>query len=65
MSYQLTVSGVVRVSDLAFIPSDPANRDWADYLSWVALGGEVQPLHSPPESQVSDEGVLAFLKRMV
>ncbi|RON56987.1 hypothetical protein [Pseudomonas frederiksbergensis] len=65
MSYQSTINGVYRLSDLAFVPSDPANRDWLEYLDWVALGGETLPLDSPPENKVSGQGVFAFLKRIV
>jgi hypothetical protein len=34
-------------SDGAFIPFDPANTDYQEYLKWVAEGNE--PL--PPDSQ--------------
>lgn len=33
-------NGVVRISDMAWIPADLANRDWQAYLAWVALGNE-------------------------
>lgn len=29
---------IVRARDGAFIPFDPANRDYQDYLAWVAAG---------------------------
>jgi hypothetical protein len=44
MSYQIATSPfsgeivVVRTSDNANIPSDPANSDYAEYLAWVAKG---------------------------
>jgi hypothetical protein len=38
---------VKRLSDNAFIPFDPANTDYQEYLKWVAEGGV--PL--PPDSQ--------------
>jgi len=38
---------VIRISDNAFIPFDPANTDYQEYLKWVAEGNE--PL--PPDSQ--------------
>ena len=27
-----------RVADGAYIPFDPGNRDYQDYLAWLALG---------------------------
>jgi hypothetical protein len=39
--------GVYRLSDNAFIPFDPANTDYQEYLKWLAEGNE--PL--PPDSQ--------------
>jgi hypothetical protein len=38
---------VQRLSDNAFIPFDPDNTDYQEYLKWVAEGNE--PL--PPDSQ--------------
>lgn len=31
-------NGIVRVTDNAFIPFDPANTDYQEYLKWVAEG---------------------------
>jgi len=43
--YQTTNNqqGVVRLSDNAFIPFDPANTDYQAYLSWLAEGNEPLP----------------------
>jgi hypothetical protein len=38
---------VKRLSDNAFIPFDPANTDYQEYLKWLSAGNE--PL--PPDSQ--------------
>ena len=38
---------IQRLSDNAFIPFDPMNSDYIEYLKWVAEGNE--PL--PPDSQ--------------
>ncbi len=37
------VSSVIRLSDMASIPFDPQNSDYAEYLRWVAEGGVPTP----------------------
>lgn len=45
--YQLYFAdNVLRISDGIVIPPDPANRDYSEYLEWVAAGNE--PLPAPP-----------------
>jgi hypothetical protein len=34
-----TGDGVQRLSDGAFIPNAPGNRDWTEYQEWLARGG--------------------------
>lgn len=47
--YQLQRSGeITRLSDKASIPPDPANRDYRDYLDWVAAGNTATPADPPP-----------------
>jgi len=47
--YQLTTStSIIRLTDNACIPPDPANRDYRDYLEWVAAGNEPEPAPEPP-----------------
>lgn len=47
--YQLTNStSIVRTTDGASIPPDPANRDWAAYEAWLALGNTPDPIAAPP-----------------
>ena len=48
--YQLTATeSVIRTEDGAFIPADPANRDYAEYLQWVEDGGVPDPYVPPPD----------------
>jgi hypothetical protein len=34
---------VKRIDDNAFIPFDPANTDYQEYLEWIAAGNEPEP----------------------
>ena len=42
-----TMQTVLRVRDQAFIPFDPANRDFAEYTAWLAEGNEPDPAPEP------------------
>lgn len=51
MTYQLTSGDcILRTADNAFIPPDPANRDYAAYLEWLEAGNtpEPAPVVEPP-----------------
>lgn len=50
MSYQLTTEPTVirRLSDGAFIPQDPANRHYQEYLEWLDAGNTPEPAPEPP-----------------
>lgn len=39
---------IIRISDNAFIPIDPGNRDYQEYLDWVEQGNTIQPADVPP-----------------
>ena len=43
--YKLTQQSniVQRLADSAFIPFDPANRDYQEYLRWLAEGNQPLP----------------------
>ena len=49
MTYQLTTSNSIkRLSDGAFIPNDPGNRDYREYLEYLEAGNTPEPAPAPP-----------------
>ena len=49
MTYTLSSAPnmVIRDADQAYIPFDPANRDYQEYLKWLDEGNEPTP-YAPP-----------------
>ncbi len=37
------ITSILRLSDTTFIPFDPGNRDYQEYLEWLAQGNEPEP----------------------
>ena len=51
MTYRLTASTcILRLSDGAYIPPDPANVDFAADLAWLAAGGVPEPATTTTET---------------
>jgi hypothetical protein len=49
MPYQLTAfDTILRLADGASIPPDTGNRDYQEYLGWVAEGNTPEPAPAPP-----------------
>ena len=61
--YQLTATEMIlRTADHAWIPPDPANRDYASYLQWAEGGGVPDPYVEPeaPDPAPTVEQEVAF-----
>ena len=52
MSYKLTQGDTIfRIADNAFIPPDPANIDYQQYLMWLEEGNQPLPPDPLPEPE--------------
>ena len=48
MAYRFTIGDMIlRLTDNAFIPPDPANTDYQAYLAWWEDGNEPLPADDP------------------
>lgn len=47
--YKNTENGVFRYADSAYIPSEPENKDYQEYLEYVAGGGATDPWKTTEE----------------
>ena len=55
---------ILRVADNAFIPLDPANRDYQEFLRWKESGNEPDPaipFSEPPPPDISDRQFFQIL----
>ena len=53
--YKLTNAAMIlRTSDGASIPPDPANTDYAAYLAWVEAGNTPDPVDPPSKEELND-----------
>ncbi len=51
---------ILRLTDNAFIPPDPANTDYQAYLAWVEAGNTPEPAPEPePPPELTPEQKLA------
>ena len=54
MNYKLTnFKMILRTEDKAYIPMDEANRDYKEYLAWIASGNIPEPTDDIENEQIS------------
>ena len=47
IKFETRLVGVLRLSDNASVPNDPANTDYQAYLRWLEEGNEPLPAEQP------------------
>ena len=61
MTYKLTnYTSIIRLSDNACIPADPANTDYAEYLKWLSEGNVPLPVDPPSQEQIKQSLINAI-----
>ena len=59
--YKLTdTETIIRLADGAFIPNDPANTDYANYLKWVADGNTATAADAIPDPTYQENRVAEY-----
>ncbi|WP_375591610.1 DUF4376 domain-containing protein [Chitiniphilus eburneus] len=53
MAYALVQNGVKKLPDGPYIPLDPGNADYQQYLEWVAEGNTALPADGPSRAQLN------------
>ena len=50
--YRLTESGVLKIDENMYIPNEPLNRDWQEYLIWLSDGNTPETITGPTKEEV-------------
>ena len=59
--YKLTdTDSIIRIADKAYIPNDPANTDYANYLKWVADGNTATAADAIPDPTYQENRVAEY-----
>ena len=58
--YKLTENSITRLLDNASIPIAEGNRDYQEYLAWVAEGNTPTPADIPPEPTYQELRAVAY-----
>lgn len=63
--YRITPSGVCNTENGALIPNDSKNKDWREYLAWIADGNKPDPyVPAVPFVDENEVKIQAELRKM-